>query len=230
MGLAEWARHEIDIACGQKDGFINPEMGDYDRMCCESAYKAFTSLVEDGHSGMSIGITKHILDRLIDGKPLTPILDIPEEWHECGKYEYEKDYTNYQCNRMSSLFKKVYTDGTVRYNDINRCVCVNARDQDCASWYNGFVSKIIDEIYPITMPYMPPMNSYTVYCAEDLYDPKNGDFDTLGILWVKQPNGECKRIKRYFKEDESEGCCSWKEISEKEYWARVRSKGDIDNG
>lgn len=44
--------------------------------------RAFESLLGDGHSGMSIGITKNILNRLIDGKPLTPIEDTEEVWGE----------------------------------------------------------------------------------------------------------------------------------------------------
>ena len=53
---------------------------DYGCACYESALKAFGSLCEDGHSGFSIGLTKAILNRLINNKPLLPIEDTDEVW------------------------------------------------------------------------------------------------------------------------------------------------------
>lgn len=117
MNMADWAKNEIEIACKNERGDKNPEEFDYGCACYESAYKAFQSLMEDGHSGMSIGFTKAILNRLIDGKPLTPIEDTPDIWNDLT--DRQKDYTSYQCERMSSLFKDVYKDGTVKYHDVN---------------------------------------------------------------------------------------------------------------
>ena len=55
---------------------------DYGCACYESALKAFGSLCEDGHSGFSIGLTKAILNRLINNKPLLPIEDTDEVWSD----------------------------------------------------------------------------------------------------------------------------------------------------
>lgn len=55
-------------------------MFNYGAMCYASALRAFESLVKDGRSGMSIGFTKQILNRLIDGEPLTPIEDTEDTW------------------------------------------------------------------------------------------------------------------------------------------------------
>ena len=55
-------------------------------------------------------MTKHILNRLIDGKPLTPIEDVPEVWMDVGS-RYG-DCTHYQCLRMGSLFKNINPDTT----------------------------------------------------------------------------------------------------------------------
>lgn len=57
-------------------------MNGYIEMCYKSALKAFNELCDEGHSGMSIQITKSILCRLIDGKPLTEIEDTPDVWAE----------------------------------------------------------------------------------------------------------------------------------------------------
>ena len=78
MNMEDWAKNEIEIACKHERGDKNPKEFDYGCACYESACKAFQSLMEDGHSRTSIGFTKAILNRLIDGKPLTPIEDTPD--------------------------------------------------------------------------------------------------------------------------------------------------------
>lgn len=217
MGMSEWARREVEIACKQERGDRSENEFDYGCACYESALKAFESLLGDGHSGMSIGFTKHILDRLIDGKPLTPIEDTPEMWNDCCRYRYEERYYTQQCKRMSSLFKYVYDDGTIKYKDINRFVCTD-KDEPDITWYNGLIDKILDEKFPITMPYMPADRPFMVYCSEVLTDPQNGDFDTLAIWYVKMPNGDREEINRFFKEGEDD----WIEIDNEEYNERKR--------
>lgn len=94
--MNEWAKREVEIAInGSKD---SDGMDSYFECCCNSALKAYESLCEDGHSGYSIMATKNILNRLIDGKPLTPIEDVPEVW---DLIEDEKDKKMYQNKRMS---------------------------------------------------------------------------------------------------------------------------------
>lgn len=73
MGMLEWAKNEVAIASKRERGDKPEGEWDYGCACYDSAMRAFESLLGDGHSGMSIGITKNILNRLIDGKPLTPI-------------------------------------------------------------------------------------------------------------------------------------------------------------
>ena len=68
MEILEWEKNQVAIASKRERG-DNPENEwDYGVACYESAMKAFERLLEDGHSGMSIGFTKAILNRLIDGK------------------------------------------------------------------------------------------------------------------------------------------------------------------
>ena len=53
MSMSEWAKREIEIACKREraeDGTKEGEFS-YGAACYESAYKAFKSLMEDGHSG-----------------------------------------------------------------------------------------------------------------------------------------------------------------------------------
>lgn len=219
-GMMGWAEREVNIACKREREDSGSEEGawDYGVACYESALKAFHSLCKDGHSGFSIGLTKQILVRLIEGKTLTPIDDTDEEWNDISHYSEDKPGTKYQCKRMSSLFKDVFEDGTVKYTDVNRCYC---KDIHTGSTYNfGIVGRLIDEMYPITMPYIPEDKSYVVFCEDFLFEGK-GDFDTFGILYLRDPKGNTVPINRFFKEAEEDGLI---EISKEEYESRRPKK------
>lgn len=213
MNMTEWAEKEIRIACERERAGKDSSEWNYGVACYESALKAYKSLMEDGHSGMSISITKGILNNLIEGKSLTPIEDTPNVWDERHVYE-EGVVESYQCNRMSSLFKDVYKDGTVKYTDVNRVLCFCNYNENIPL-HNGMVREIIDEMFPIAMPYYPS-DPYKVYCTEFLTDEANGDYDTIGILYVKKGD-ERHDIHRYFK-DGPDG--KMVEITPREYMKR----------
>lgn len=217
--MLDWAKREVEIACKKENP--NRKEGEFDCGCAcyESALKAFESLCEDGHSGFSIKMTQAILNRLLNVEPLTPIEDTDDIWNECSRSKDGPEV--YQCSRMSSLFKYVYADGTIKYNDINRVCCVNINDPS-TTYILGLVSEIINEMFPITMPYMPG-KPFRVYCEDFLTDKKNGDFDTVGIYYaLKEENGEQKRIEinRFFREGEPDESGKWIEISVEEYEKR----------
>lgn len=217
MDMLKWAENEIEIVRKCLKSSPEEERGENDYIlgCYESAFKAFNSLLEDSHSGMSISITKSILIRLIDGRPLNEIQDTEDVWNEVSGLS--KDVKEYQCSRMSSLFKKVYPDGSVKYNDIDRSLCVNV--DDTRDVFHGYGCKILDEILPIQMPYSPSSKQYKIYCKEFLYDEDGGDFDTLGVLYAISPEGEKINIERYFKD--VKGNPGWVEINSDEYLYRM---------
>lgn len=191
-----WAEKEVELACKREAPNRENYEWDYGCACYESALKAFKSLVEDEHSGMSIRFTKAILDRLIDGKALTPIEDVEDIWAE---YCYKKDDVehHFQCKRMSSLFKDILKDGTVRYSDVSRYVGIDIEND--VGYHSGLIDKIGEEMFPITMPYCPCAQPYRFYGETFLVDAKNGDFDTEGILYVICPDGERVEVNKYFK-------------------------------
>ena len=119
---------------------------------------------------------------------------------------------------MFSLFKYVYPDGSVEYHDNDRVICYVVSSPD-VSYSNGLIRKIIDEMFPITMPYWPKGDPYKVYVEEFLTDPKNGDYDTMGVLYLRTPDGEKIDISRYFKEAEG----GFAEIDEDEYITRIKA-------
>lgn len=221
MSMLEWAKREVEIACKRENPDKKEGEFDYGCACYESALKAFESLCEDGHSGMSIGFTKNILNRLIDGKPLTPIEDTDDVW---SKRHRSKDlpYVTFQCKRMSSLFKMIYNDGHVEYTDVDRYHCKDI-DNPIVSYTSGLVTRIVDEMFPITMPYSPGP-SIIVFCEDFLTDRNNGDYDTKAILYALKydENGDQKRIEinRFFRVSVGDETGSWTEISKEEYEER----------
>lgn len=219
--ILEWAKREINIACKRENPNRKEGEFDYGCACYASALKAFESLTEDGHSGCSIGITKHILNRLIDGMPLTPIEDADDVWNMA--YTNDNGEMVYQCDRMSALFKTVHSDGSVDYSSNDHCYCIDINNPK-NTYFSGLARRIIHKMFPIAMPYMPG-KPIKVYCEEFLTDKKNGDFDTMGIFYaVKEENGEQKRIdiNRFFREPfenekENKEFPGWVEISKEEY-------------
>lgn len=210
-----WAENEVALACKRENADRKYEEWDYGCACYESALKAFRSLCEDGHSGFSIGLTKAILNRLIDHKALLPIEDTEDVWNDISDVSgLNGEEVSYQCKRMSSLFKDVYANGTVKYHDTDRCYGIDIHSD--FSYRMGLISNIVDEMFPISMPYIPEDRPYKVYTEDFLTDPAEGDFDTVGVLYLITPSLEQVEINRYFKGAEN----GFDEIDEIEYRQR----------
>ena len=204
-GIEKWAEEEIRLACN-----IN---GEYARACYNSAIRAYKSLLKDGHSGASIHLTHEILNRLIDMKPLTAIEDVPEVWNDISmRKSDEGTVEQYQCKRMSSLFKDVYDDGTVKFTDVDRVSCIDI-DNPTISWHCRLGDNIVDELFPIEMPYYPTKDPYKLYKEDFLVDPENGDYDTQGFFYLITPYGDKIEVNKFYKEQDSE----WVEIEVEEY-------------
>ena len=147
--ILDWAKREIEIACKRERGDKSEGEWDYGCACYESALKALESLCSDNHSGYSIGVTKSILNRLIDGKPLTPITEedfyIPKDSKIIGDnpkfLESRGLKSSIQCPRMSSLFRDEKLDGTIEYVDLNRATCIDINDPDI-SYHNNFIVNL----------------------------------------------------------------------------------------
>lgn len=186
-----WAKREVELAKAEDCSDI------YGGRCYDSALKAYNSLLEDEHSGYSIMVTKQILNRLIDIKPLTPIEDTPDIWEKCARSD-DQGYDTYQCKRMSSLFKDVYPDGTIRYSDTDR-VSYHDRAHD-SYWINKRYRDFVDIHYPINMPYYPSDEKFVFEC--ETYGKEIGSYDIWADLCLRLPGGKVIELDMYWKETE----------------------------
>lgn len=217
MSMYDWAEQECRIACKKENPDFNFDSEDFDYgcNCYKSALKAYKSLCEDDHSGASFNFTKIILERLMDGQPLTPITD--EDFEGGVSIFSDKDLASrglkseIQCPRMSSLFRKETIDGEVTYNDLNRAYCIDIEKP--SDTFSSSADNIVDELFPIKMPYLPEKGKYKVYVQKFLTDKKNGDFDTRGVIYLITPDGKRIDINRYYTEKNGEMV----EISKDEY-------------
>ena len=217
MSMYEWAEQECRLACKKENPNFDFDSDDFDYgcSCYKSALKAYKSLLEDEHSGMSFSFTRNILDRLMRGEPLTPITD---DDFKSGSLIYDADdlasmglKSEIQCPRMSSLFRKETIDGEVAYNDLDRAYCIDIEKP--SETFSCSATDIVDELFPIKMPYLPKREKYKVYVQTFLTNKKNGDLDTRGIIYLITPDGKRIDINRYYTEKEGKLV----EISKDEY-------------
>lgn len=220
MSMTTWAEYEIKLACKKENPDWDGKSFDYGCSCYQSALKAYKSIMKDEHSGFSFSVTKNILKRLLDGLPLTPIEDTEDNWLEV--HDFNKDgVKTYQCTRKSSLFKDVKKDGTVSFHDNDRCYCQEV-DNPNDTFYNGFASRMVDEKFPITMPYYPKaFERYKIvvysFSAKG-YVHDNEDYNTRGFLFIVTPDNKTVELGRFFADTKDNGMV---EITHKEYLERL---------
>lgn len=226
--MQSWVEREVKIAidrehaadkedCERRGKKYNPKEFPYGGAIYESALKAYKSLLKDGHSGMSWAFTAHVLNRMMQHKVLTPLRGTDDEWHESGIKE-SNGTQMFQNVRQSSLFKHVNPDGTVFYNDVDRATCVDQDDPRDIHHFN-LSSKVVDELFPLTFPYMPTSKPYKVIDKIFSSEGKPGEFDTVGVIKVITPEGEEKLVGRYYKEDGD----TFVEISKEEFDKRLET-------
>lgn len=228
--MVDWAEQECRIACKKENPDFNFDSEDFDYgcSCYKSALKAYKSLCEDGHSGVSFDFTRRILERLMSGHPLTSITDEDFFIERPPEHSIENDEwlakrglkSEIQCPRMYSLFRTETLDGKVSYSDNNRAYCINIENP--SDTYFSAKDRVVDEFFPITMPYMPEKGRYKVYCQTFLTDRKNGDFDTQAILYFITPDGKRVDVNRYQTEKDGKMI----DITKEEYEALLEKRID----
>lgn len=232
--METWVEREVKIAidreraadkedCEKRGKKYNPKDFSYGGAIYESALKAYKSLLKDGHSGMSWAFTTNVLNRMMQHKVLTPLQGTDDEWHEC-EIRNDDGTADYQNVRQSTLFKHVHPDGTVTYNDVDRAICVDADDKGDTHHF-GLSASVVDEMFPITFPYMPSDKAYRVVDRIFATNGNPGEFDTVGILRVECPDGSVHLINKFYKEGKDD----WIAINMEEFELRLQSYKDLLN-
>ena len=195
MDIVSFCENEIRL---YKDRVKNNPDFEYNVLCLEAALDVIKLLSSQGHSGCSLPITLEYVKHLSELKPLTPITE-DEEYIPCSWKDGQES-----CARVSNVYRNKDKNGKWVYHDINRVVTVIKNSYGSGYWNNGFISKLISDMFPIKMPYMPFSNGpeYVVNVYEYLRDKTNGDYDTFFVNSVidKKTNTEIP-INRYFTED-----------------------------
>lgn len=225
MNSKEWARKEIDLAMLEVEKKM-PELKEELNEYYETAYNTYSDFLDRIESLDTSIVVKSIFDQLLKEMPLTPIEDNEEDW-EFYAEGFESDPENdnpgwvmYQCKRRPTLFKNVISDPktkkvkNIKFSDTGRAVCIDINTSQI--YKQGIGLAILDEMFPITMPYQP-MEKITVFTEEFKYLE---DFDTVGIIKFKMPGEEFVDVMRFFKKDFD--ASKMIEIDKTEYFARKR--------
>ena len=227
MKQSERAKYEVELA-KKKVMEDEDDFNEYLYACFDSALEAFEVLCKRGHSGISIEITKDILNKLIDGEPLTAIEDTPDVWDKVDLSPND-NAISYQCKRCSALFKKVFSDGTVKYEYVDSATGIDAITG--ATYSSGLIRSIYDEMYPIKMPFVPPKDKAYIYTADFLFDKESvisdNDIDTVVVLYI-QKGDKRTEVNRFFRvpDIEIDDFCTypgWVEIDINEFTYRMQT-------
>ena len=82
--LRQYALEEL-----QRAGMLSVKPGDvydeYNEMCAKAVLELMDVFTEQGHSGFSASMVLGMFNEVANWRPLTPLTDGPEEWHEVGE-------------------------------------------------------------------------------------------------------------------------------------------------
>jgi len=190
--MSDWAEREVEIVISSlKKSIKEDDDFKYSKSVYYDALKIYKFIMKQGHSGYSFGALRHILKKLINEMPLSPITGADSEWITCDFMNVSADRQIYQNIRRYSLFKEVYKDGTVKYDDINRIVCLDLNDE---RYCTRTITDIVNEMFPITMPYEPDSEPYKILTDRICKDKDMGFI----VYSVVTPKGETIDINKFF--------------------------------
>lgn len=215
MNRLEWIKNEISIACNKKEWEGNSVVSRVDFNLAKAAFliveDVLSVLLKNEYSDDYYEIIRKTVTDLINEKPLTPIKDIPEVWEDVKDNNDESICRIYRCIRKKTLYKFVYPDGSIRFTDKKRVVFKNQNKEE----YFDFVTDLIDDLYPIKMPYDASKTILVNGNKFLLYKNSPLNYDTLSIKNCIV-DGDVKEINKFYVRTSSGNT----EISEQTYQSR----------
>ena len=207
--MTDWAEREVEIFLENlKKSIKEDDDFKYSESIYNDALKVYKLLMSQGHSGFSYSTVCYILKKLMTNIPLTAITGKDEEWTPTP-CEVSESFKLFQNIRHYSLFKEVYTDGTVRYTDVDRYVCIDMETNGNFSFRKA--EDILDGLFPITMPYEPKEEQFKIRTRRRYKDNDIG----IHVLDILTPFGSVIYIDKYFDKISDEK--QIKEISMKKF-------------
>lgn len=187
---------------------------EYACACVDSAAKAYKAMLEVEKPVSDKA--KGLLNRLIKCHPLSPITEDDfkaaphgpsHEWEvEPNVLEDKHLKSSMQCPRMFSLFREEGLDGSVAYSDVNRVVCTDNRGH---AWVDGEATRMVDRMFPITLPYYPADKPFVVHgCVchtEGDAGKPEGHRGTVNVTYygyLITPEGKRIELNRFYGERE----------------------------
>lgn len=149
--------------------------------------------------------TMAIVNKLWHNIPLTPIEDTEDQWAPCKGSETE-DYHK----RAPYVIREKQPDGTYKYSDEQRILGF----ENGQHYYLGSLIDILNELEPISFPYVVPDRKYFANTMsflsapvkqnkkKNLYRRGSAAYDTFGIFSIVCPDGRVIPIGKYYKWDE----------------------------
>ena len=201
MELKEWAKNEIELL-GKRVGAENyPSI----QSSYDAVLKAYYADIDSIDPDLTYTLMSWILKRLYNNLPLSPI-------NENDLFIESTELTINDPNvkkvevstRMPSLYKYTLDDGSIKYSDKNRAICVSYVDNFIIK--NDFLIEELDKLYPIKFPYYPKDSKYIFYTQR--YS------NVMGVSKIELPSGELINFNKYYKLTDTN---NWEEITEDEF-------------
>jgi len=140
--------------------------------------------------GIDVLNVLNVLTSMANGHPLTPIdLDSPY-WDILPIPVLSPNSTKiYQSSRYKHLYKYEMGDGSVQFSDMDSYECID--DQHPDEYFSpGLIQPIMDELYPITFPYMPLTKKREVHCLRSSF--------AFQILYIIEPDGTKTKVNKCY--------------------------------
>ena len=173
----------------------------------DKVYSGILEAFKNIYSSQDFVLARRVMKRLLEEKPLSLLTDDPDEWRECLSIS-NSIKTSFQNRRYYSLFKDVFTDGTVKYFDTERTVCIDIDTGHRFSY--KLANDLVDGIYPIDMPYTPPPSPFKVFVRAHYADDR---IDFIGVYSLLSPLDRITYINKFYVCNDKERF----EITEREF-------------
>ena len=189
--IITYAEHELS-----RYETIKSEIEDYDVSYTKPILEILKRIVELSDKGCDMNKSIHIVKSLYDYRPIFPISDsdftVPDEEKPglvFGTYSY---YGITKC--INPITKEI------TYRDINRVRAIDDRKNDEFLLRNKLISDIIDDLYPIELPYLPSSNPrFIVHIDKYIINTFYNRFDLLNVKYGVDKLTDTKfEINRYF--------------------------------